>query len=141
MVDKETKDSGVGERTPNSLLEADQRSVDILRNLQDSSWFSQDPKDSKSVLLYYQDSDHKGLKPDQKLPVEDLFRAVDYYQQNRCSESGVALAMSKPDGVVDVYSPYIKGEERRVVVSIRNYMVPQILEFAYLLARSAQAKK
>jgi hypothetical protein len=129
---------GGGEQHTN-LSEENQRSVDILRSTQNAPFFR---KKGNDVVLYYRNDDAELVPSDTKYPVEDFLRAVDYYYENRSSEIGVNVAMTKENGVVNVYAPFEKGaKERPVVVSIKNYMVPQILEFAYLLVRSPQPKK
>ena len=120
------------------LSPRDQKSVEILNSLQDSDWFR---KVDDDVQLYYRVQG--GLKPSEtKFPVDDFLNAVDYYYDNHDLEISVNEAMRKPDGVVKVYSPHVKGGgDRQVVARIKNYFVPQMLEFAYLLIRADQEKK
>lgn len=137
-MSNERKDSH-GNRPNIVLPEQDQKSVQILRSIQDCYTFRQN---NGVVCLYNLNQErHYALK--EKFSVEDFFKAVDYYYENRVSEGEVDLAMTKPNGIVDVFSPHIPNnpQDREVVVSIKNYMVPQILEFAYLLARNASEKK
>lgn len=118
------------------MTEQEQKSVHILGSIQDCYTFRYD---NGRVCLYNLNPErHYALK--EQVLVEDFFKAVDYYYENRASESAVDRAMTKLDGVVDVYSPHNPNnpQDREVVVSIKNYMVPQILEFAYLVARSIQ---
>jgi hypothetical protein len=137
-MDEQRIDVGGGERTLH-LSEEDQRSVNILRDIQDTIRFD---RRGNEVVFYYSRNNYGELVPSTKYPVEDFLKAVDYYQENRDLELRVNMAMTKKDGVVDVYAPFEKGaKERPVVVSIKNYMVPQILEFAYLLVRSSHTQK
>ncbi len=109
------------------------RSVDILQSLQDCYRFEQDKDQVR--LIYRMD---QGRTAEKHFEVEDFYKAVDYYYENREPESRVDAAMQRPDGFVDVYSPMKSPGETRVVARIRNYMVPQILEFAYLMLRQDQ---
>lgn len=119
------------------LSPRDQKSVEILYSLQDSDWFR---KVDDDVQLYNRVQGE--LKPSEtKFPVDDFLNAVDYYYDNRDLEISVNEAMREPDGVVDIYSPHIKGGgKRQVVARVKNYFVPQILEFAYLIVRADQKK-
>lgn len=114
-----------------------QKSLEILQSLQDCDRFEQDPRNRGRIrLLYDMGENHR---PRRKFfEVEDFFKAVDYYYENRESEVEVNLAMTERDGFVRVYAPFIEGSERHVVLRIRNYFVPQILEFGYLLLRQEQ---
>ncbi len=115
------------------------KSIDILNSLQDCTRFEQDRKNLEQIDLIYNRA--QGDKPVIKhYSVEDLFHAVDFYYEHRDMEFVVNDAMMRPDGVVKVYSPRIGNEEERVVVSLKNYIVPQILEFAYMLLREKQLK-
>lgn len=116
-------------------VDENQRSIDILQSLQDCDWFSQDPTDTMQIRLYCRDSDGE-LAPTKHFPVSDFFAAVDFYQDNRDARQLVDFAMQRPDGVVNVWTG--RDSERRIAVRIKNSLVPQILEFAYLLARTAQ---
>jgi hypothetical protein len=118
------------------LSEQDQKSVHILASIQDCYDFR-----CKNGKVCFYDLNQKGSRAlKEEFSVEDFFKAVDYYYENRVSEIAVDHAMQKKDGVVNVYSPHHPSnpDDRTVVVSIKNYMVPQILEFAYLIARDMQ---
>src|SRR3989344_147442 len=112
------------EQAISRLSEEDQRSINILYNIQNCERF-------------YADDENVHFKnPNETFPIDDFLKAVDYYYDNRDLELVVNLAMREKDGVVKVYAPYVQGaEERPVILTIKNYMVPQILEFAYLLTR------
>lgn len=112
-----------------TLSEKDRQSVKVLRLLNEAPWFAH--RDGK-VCLYMTGGYGS---PYEKFEVEEFFEAVDYYYRNRVSESQVSAQMKKQDGKIDIYTPFNQGEERFVLVSIKNHLVPQILEFAYLLAR------
>jgi len=117
-------------------IDKDQRSISILQSLQNSAWFSQDQEDPTQICLYRKTGDNlKNITPSGvHFPIADFFDAVDYYIQHHEAESLVSIAMQKPGGYVNVWSG--SGEKARVVVKIDNHRVPQILEFAYQLARS-----
>lgn len=117
--------------------------VDILRTMQDCARFELDRKDPSQISLAYDTGNPLFLTSSKRrIGVEDFLKAVDYYYENREAVSVVNSAMMKPEGVVRVYSPFRDNEaERQVVLSIRNYMVPQILEFAYLILRQNQKPK
>lgn len=118
-----------------------QKSVEILQSLQDCYRFEQDRKNRGRIRLVYNMGE--GRTPVSKyFGAEDFFKAVDYYYDNRDAEFIVNDAMTRPDGVVNVYAPFSEGQdERPVVLQIKNYLVPQILEFAYLLIRQNQRRK
>lgn len=111
------------------------RSVLILQKIQSCNRFQQE---GDRVLLLWNRTE--GQEPaEERFAIEDFLKAVDYYYANRNIELAVDSAMQKPDGYVDVYSPFIAGGvDRQVMVRIKNYMVPQILEFAYVLVRNDQ---
>jgi len=80
------------------------------------------------VVLYYRNRGGE-LVPSTIIPVDDFLKAADYYCENRDSELKVAMAMTKPHGVVNIYSPYVrKSGKRRVVTNLRNDFVPLLLE-------------
>ena len=141
MANHESEAGLTSEQAYNLLSDEDQKSVDILKALQDSYWFALDEDDKNVVKLYNRDQ-FEGVEPGKiKFPVDDFLNAVDYYFKNRGHEIAVNFAMQKPDGVVDIYSPHVEGVvERHVVASLKNYFVPQLLEFAYLIVRSSQKK-
>ena len=115
------------------------RAINILRSMQSCDRFEQDRKGiekGRIKLLYARDGSSNRIE---YIGTEDFLRAVDYYYENRDAETVVNYAMQKPEGVVKVYAPFKKDEkERPVVLEIKNYMVPQILEFAYLILRQTQ---
>lgn len=125
---------GSQERQP-VLADENQCSIDILQSLQNCDWFSQDTVDKTQVCLYHR-NDYGKLVPTKRFPVSDFFTAVDFYQRNRDANFLANAAMQRPDGVVNVWTGH--GSERRIAIGIKNYLVPQILEFAYLLTRTAQ---
>lgn len=121
----------------NSIPEDEnQRSIRILQYLQSYDWFSQDPEDRTRVRLYHRNNEGLLSPAQESFSVADVLTAVDFYQKNRDHDLFVSNAMQKPDGVVRVWTG--PSNKRRVAVSIRNSLVPQILEFAYLLARDTR---
>lgn len=117
-------------------VDENQRSIDILNSLQNYAWFSRDPKDETQVRLYDR-IDSFYIKPAQEhFTVTDFLKAVDFYQKNRDADVLVKDAMRRPDGFVNVWTG--PKNDRKVAVRIKNYLVPQILEFAYQLVRNAQ---
>ncbi|MBI2595771.1 hypothetical protein HYW46_03505 [Candidatus Daviesbacteria bacterium] len=128
------------EQNPNPNIDK-LRSIEILTSLQDCDSFQQDRQDRDRICLLYYTADGDSVAAREYYSKEDFYNAVDYYYENRNSELMVNLQMTKPDGVVEVYSPD-KGARvpRHVVVRLKNYMVPQILEFAYLLLSQEQKK-
>lgn len=128
------------ETEPKPNPEADmQKSVEILTSLNNCDCFEQDEEDEGRISLSNYAPGTGNLTSRKYYSIEDFYRAVDYYYQNRMVEFCVNQQMCKPGGVVDVYSLYAgNGAPRRVVVSLTNYKVPQILEFAYLLLREDQ---
>lgn len=112
------------------------RSILILQQINDCSRFEQFEQSVR--LKWISDGE---IKAHIDFAIEDFLKAVDYYYENRDMEFAVNEAMRKPDGRVNVYSPHIADDvDRQVVVRIKNYIVPQVLEFAYLLLRSEQTK-
>lgn len=135
MPTTEIQKGELDENARSLLSENDQRSVNILNSLQGCDWFKQD---GEEVQLLYRNPEGKLVTLHEGVPVEEFLTAVDYYQENRDHVASVSLAMKEPNGVVPVYSPSVEGgSERKVVTTIKNYMVPQILEFAYLILRSS----
>ena len=127
----------VNEQIDNLLSKENQRSVDVLNSLQSCAWFKMS---ENGVVLYYRNRGGE-LVPSTIIPVDDFLKAADYYCENRDSELKVAMAMTKPHGVVNIYSPYVrKSGKRRVVTNLRNDFVPLLLEFAYQVMRSTQEK-
>lgn len=137
MTEQEQGIEIISESARRLFSQEDQRSVSILNSLQNSDWFR---KVEDDVQLYTRTPE--GLVPTEiKFPIGDFLSAVDYYYDNRVMEDTVNDAMKNPNGFVDVYSPFIKGgEERQVVARLKNYFVPQMLEFAYLVVRADQNK-
>lgn len=121
------------------LSKQDLRSVYILQALQNCDWFR---LKNRMVRLYNRNQERALVPTNESFSIKDFFNAVDYYYDNRVSEEAVNRAMMKPEGKVEVFSPHVpkSDEPRKIVVSIKNYMVPQILEFAYLLARNVKSK-
>lgn len=117
-----------------------QRSIEILSSMNACDRFEQDPDNENQILLLYK---RQGQEPAKKyFSVEELFQAVDYYYENRDSEWQVDDAIQRKDGVVNVYTPFIEGGgDRGIVVGLKNFKVPQILEFAYLLLRERTTAK
>lgn len=129
--------SEISGRDENTFGE-NQRSVDILRSLQDSEWFCQDRADRTQVRLYRRNQDGALAPTPRHFSTDEFLKAVDFYYENRDMDWVVDSAMQKRDGIVNVWSEV--GGQKVVAVSLKNYLVPQMLEFAYLLVRSQQKK-
>jgi len=130
----------MGEKEPKNKSEDWGRSVDILRSMQSCSRFGQDRRgiERGRIKLEYAVEGFDDPRIEY-VKTEAFLKAVDYYYEHRSAEITVNSEMQKPNGVVKVYAPYKKGEmDTPVVMEIKNYMVPQILEFAYLILRQTQ---
>jgi len=126
-----------GKETELATEDKDQRSIRILQSIQNSAWFSQDPKDPTQICLYRREEDSLYVTPTgEHFSTPDFLEAVDFYVDNRDPDSLVNAEMQKPDGFVNVWR--INNSDRKVVVEIKNYLVPQILEVAYWLVRNTQ---
>jgi hypothetical protein len=112
----------------------DRFSIHVLGSVQNAEGFR---LREGNVVLYKRNTDGE-LRPTSEFFTKEKFlKAVDYYYKNRALEVLVDLAMTKPDGEVDVYEPGVADREsREVVLRIKNYKVPQILELAYLILRT-----
>jgi hypothetical protein len=133
------KESEVSRRrlAESEMSEEDRKSVSVLRDLSESVRFE---KAGENINIYFSEDSRGQEKPSRQITREELFKAVDYYCEHRVSESSVNKAMKDADRKVDVYSPYTSNQDNVILLSIKNYMVPQILELAYLFAR-AELKK
>lgn len=122
------------------MTETDLKSVENLRYMSDSYLFVFREGEVKIYSTW--ESANKG-RPNKKITPEELFEAVDYYYDNREAEHDVNEAMKKPEGKVKVFSPHKPEDplDRVPLLEIPNYMVPQILEFAYGVARQELKKK
>ena len=126
----------VNEQIDNLLSVENQRSVDVLNYLQSCAWFKMS---GNEVVLYYRNQDGELAPSPGTTPVDDFLKAVDYYCENR--ESEIAMTMKGPFEMVNIYSPYVKGDEKRqVVINLRKNFIPVFLEFAYQVMRSTQEK-
>lgn len=112
------------------LSERERKSIEILRALNDGGYFN---RVGENVCFYT----YENGSLFRKVSIEDYFKAVDFYYKNRESEVSVNYKMTKPDGFVNIYSPARPEDvsERVIVLSLKNYLVPQMLEFGYKLAR------
>ncbi|HSW89027.1 MAG TPA: hypothetical protein VLG12_07735 [Candidatus Saccharimonadales bacterium] len=112
------------------IPEGDQRSIDILQNLQNSDFFREDS--TNATVQFYHLNNSSELQSGAQFSMPDFFNAVDFYVTHRVSENSVRSAMESPFGKVDVQ------DQGRIVVSIDTFRVTEMLEFSYRFLRRDQ---
>jgi hypothetical protein len=111
-----------------------QRSIDVLKAISSAEWFAQNSEDETLIQIYVRGSEGALHPTSEHISVAEFLMAVDYYIANRDSETLVNFAMQTPNGEVKVWAKSESGQLEKAL-SVPNYKVSQILEFAYQLAR------